>query len=78
MEGYEGVLYHYQQARVVEEGEFARLEFGYSIVCSGNHAMEDLKSNLEFQSIMGNILSKILMEKNEQIRTDNPEKPYLQ
>ena len=78
IEGCEGVIYHYQQARVIEEGEFARLEFGYSIVCSGDHGIEELKSSLEFQSIMGDILSKMIMVKNEQIRTDNTEKSYLQ
>ena len=67
---YEGVLYHYQKARVVEEGEFARLQFGYTIVHPGEHDIDVLTNDENLHTIMGDILTLILTaQANEQIRT---------
>jgi hypothetical protein len=80
IEGYEGVLYHYHQAKVVEEGELARLVFGYTIVNSGEHDPDELQKDENFSTIMGDILTTILLAKNEneKIRTNYPEEPDLQ
>ena len=70
IKGYEGVLYHYQKARVVEEGEFARLQFGYTIVHPGEHDIDVLTNDENLHTIMGDILTLILTaQANEQIRT---------
>ena len=71
-EEFNGVIYHYNKARVVEEGEFARLQFGYTIVHSGKYSMDDLNINEKFHIIMGDILTEILTKKaeDEQTRTD--------
>ena len=74
IKGYEGVLYHYQKARVVEEGEFARLQFGYTIIHPGEHDIDVLTSDENLHTIMGDILTSILTaQANEQIRTDDSE-----
>ena len=71
IKGYEGVLYHYQKARVVEEGEFARLQFGYTIIHPGEHDIDVLTNDENLHTIMGDILTSILTaQANEQIRTD--------
>ena len=72
---FKGVIYHYQKARVLEEGEFARLQFGYTIVHPGEHDIDDLTSDENLHTIMGDILTIILEKQaNEQARTnDNQE-----
>mgnify|MGYP003344184868 FL=1 len=71
VEGYEDVIYHYHKAKIVEEGELARLQFGYTIVHPGNHNVDDLTNDEKLHTIMGDILTNILTaQSNEQIRTD--------
>lgn len=64
VEGYEGVLYHYYKARMIEEEGVAKLQFAYNIVNPGKHDIDDLNNDAKFATIMGDILSKILMDKN--------------
>jgi hypothetical protein len=72
MKEFKGVIYHYQKARVLEEGEFARLQFGYTIVHPGEHDIDDLTKDENLHTIMGDILTTILANQaNEQTRTDN-------
>ena len=72
MKDYKGVIYHYQKARVLEEGEFARLQFGYTIVHPGEHDIDDLTKDDNLHTIMGDILTTLLeTQANEQTRTDN-------
>ena len=74
VKGYEEVLYHYHKAKVVEEGEFARLQFGYTIVHPGNSDIDELTKDEKLHTIMGDVLTSILTaQANEQIRTDNSE-----
>lgn len=72
---FKDILYHYHKVRISEQGEIASLEFGYTILYSGNHNSEDLQNNQDFVNLMGEILSQILENKvdNEQIRTDHSE-----
>ena len=81
VKGYEGVIYHYHKAKVVEEGELARLQFGFTIVHPGEHDIDELTKDENFVTIMGDILQEILLSKakaDEQIRTNNPEEFNLQ
>jgi len=74
VKGYENVLYHYHKAKVVEEGEFARLQFGYTIINPGEHDIDVLTKDENLHTIMGDVLTSILTaQKNEQIRTDDSE-----
>lgn len=75
MDKYRGVIYHYQKARVVEEEGFAKLQFGYTIVHSGEHNIDDLTKDENLHTIMGDILTIILeTQANEQTRTDDNQK----
>jgi len=79
MKEYKGVIYHYQKARVLEEGEFARLQFGYTIVHSGEHDIDDLTTDENLHTIMGDILTTLLeTQANEQTRTDHNQKFDIQ
>ena len=80
MEEYKGVLYHYQKARVVSEGEMAKLQFGYTIIHPGKHDIDDLTKDEELHTIMGDILTELIMTNkyNEQTRTDDTQEPDIQ
>jgi hypothetical protein len=70
-----GVVYHYGKAKIAEEGEVGRLQFGYTLVYPGEHDMDTLNSDPKFHTIMGDILSIILIAKaNDEARNDNSEK----
>ena len=58
-ENYKGVLYHYHKARVVEEGELAKLQFGFTIVHPGEYDIDDLTKDEELHTIMGDILTEL-------------------
>ena len=76
IEDYKGVLYHYHKARVVEEGEIARLQFGYTIVNPGEHDIDTLTNDEKLHTIMGDILTDILLNEkqlNGQVRTNDSE-----
>jgi hypothetical protein len=70
---YKGVVYHYHKARVIEEGALAKLQFGFTIVNPGEHDLEVLKYDTDYVTMMGDILTEIMLAKvnDEQNRTDN-------
>jgi len=75
---YQGVVYHYHKVRVVEEGDLARLQFGYTIVNPGKHDIDSLTSDEILHTMMGDVLSSILSAKiNEQTRTNDSKKSDL-
>ena len=73
---YEGVLYHYQEARMIEENGLGKLQFGYSLIHPGKHTLTELHEDANFVTIMGEILTEVLMKKldNEQTGKNNPQK----
>lgn len=76
---YQGVLYHYHRVKVVEEGALARLQFGYTIVNPGKHDIDVLTADENLHTIMGDVLSSILMAKaNEQTRTNDSKESGVQ
>ena len=76
---YAGVLYHYGKAKVIEEGEFARLYFDYTIEHTPNFTVHDLTIDSEFHTMIGDILTDILLKQsNEKIRNDNPQELNIQ
>ena len=81
MKEYEGVVYHYHKARIQEEGGVARLQFGYTLLDPGKHDIDDLNSSEEYHTIMGDILTILLMSKakeDESFRDNNTKKFDLQ
>ena len=78
MPEFKGVIFHYDKAGIVEDGEIARLSFGYTVIHPGEHDIDHLNSNEKFHTIMGDLLTQILMAKIEdENRNNNPEKPDL-
>lgn len=76
---YAGVLYHYGKAKVIEEGEFARLYFDYTIEHTPNFTVHDLTIDKEFHTMIGDILTDILMKQsNETIRNHDSQEPDIQ
>jgi hypothetical protein len=77
---YKGVVYHYHKARVIEEGALAKLQFGFTIVNPGEHDLEVLKYDTDYVTMMGDILTEIMLAKvnDEQNRTDNTQEFNLQ
>jgi hypothetical protein len=80
LDNYEDVVYHYHQARVVEEGELARLQFGYTILDSASYDIDELNTKPEFHTIMGDILTQIITAKieHEKTGTNNSKELNLQ
>lgn len=72
---YEGVLYHYGQARIAEEEGFAKLQFSYTIHQFGDHDPDELTNDPDFHTIMGDLLTKILTAQieDEKIRNNHSE-----
>ena len=63
---YAGVLYHYGQAKIVEEGEVARMVFDYTIINTGDFTLHELQTDEKFHTMIGDILTEILMEKADE------------
>jgi hypothetical protein len=59
---YAGVVYHYGKVRVVPQGEMGVLQFGYTIVNPGKHDIDALTKDENFSTMMGDILTEILMK----------------
>jgi hypothetical protein len=81
LDNYENVVYHYHKARIKEEGEVARLQFGYTLLHPGNYDIDELNIDGQFHEIMGDILTQLLMSKakeDESFRNNNTEKFNLQ
>jgi hypothetical protein len=72
-----GVIFQYFNVKFSEEGELARLKFQYDIIDPGTFDMDDLKNSQEFVTILGDLLTELIID-NEQTRTDNPKELDLQ
>jgi hypothetical protein len=68
---YQGVLYHYGKARVVEDEGFAKLQFSYTIDFAGQHDPDELTNDPDFHKIMGDLLTKILSAQIQDEKTRN-------
>jgi hypothetical protein len=78
---YTGVIFSYGMVKFVPETIVAKLEFTYNILHPGKHDIDLLQNDEKFVTIMGDILTQILMNKakaDEQIRTGNSEEFDLQ
>jgi hypothetical protein len=56
------VMYHYNGAKIVEEGVMARLQFGYNIINPGKFSTEQLTTNQQFSTLMGDILTQLILK----------------
>ena len=63
---YAGVLYHYGKAKIVEEIEVARVIFDYTLINTGDFTLHELQTDEEFHTMIGDILTEILLEKSDE------------
>lgn len=77
---YKDVVYHYNKARVSEQGAMAVLQFSYTTLHPGEHDIDELQNDQDFVTLMGDILTEIMLAKadNESTRTNNPQELDLQ
>lgn len=68
---YSGVVHSYGQVKFSEEYGMPKLSFGYTIISSGKYDVEALQSDQNFVTLIGDILTEIIIE-NEPSRTNNP------
>jgi hypothetical protein len=61
-EPYNQVLYHYGGVNFSEHGEVGVLNFNYSIIHSGCYEKEDLQNDQNFCTMIGDILSVLIIE----------------
>lgn len=73
---YSGVIFSYGMVKLNQDSYIPQLSFDYKIHELGTHTMEHLTGNEEFITIMGDILTEIIIE-NEPSRTNYPEESDL-
>lgn len=61
---YKGVLYHYNGAKIIEEGVMAKLQFGYNIINPGKYDIDSLSTSDEFSTLMGDILTQLILKED--------------
>ena len=70
---YQNVIYSYTGAKLIEEGELFRFQFGYQIIHSENHDEDVLQQDETLHEIMGNILTEIMIDYDEKARNNDIE-----
>jgi hypothetical protein len=70
---FQNVVYYYTGAKLIQEGELYRLQFGYEIIDSAEFDLAQLKEDDSFHELMGNILTDIMVEQDEKTRNDYTE-----
>lgn len=73
---YSGVVFSYGKVSLNQDSYLPQLRFDYAVISSGNHTVEALTADENFVTIMGDILTEIIIE-NEPIRTNHTEESDL-
>lgn len=81
---YLGVVFHFGKVKIEENGETAKVTFGYTLVYPGDcwSDIDELNEDKQFHSIMGEILDYILqtqskLEEMNGTGNFNPQEPNL-
>jgi hypothetical protein len=74
---YANVVYSYGKVSFSDELGVPKLQFGYSILHSGHYDLDGLQTDQNFVTIMGDILTDIII-KNEPTRKIDTEESDLQ
>lgn len=78
---FRGVTYYYGKVSLLEQMEFANLKFEYKVIETGDYTEEYLNSSHEFVTMIGDILTEILISeeaRHEQTRKNDSEEFDLQ
>lgn len=73
---YAGVIFSTSTVKFSDEFGYPKLSFNYRILSYGKHDEESLQNDQSFVTIMGDILTEIII-KYESPRTNNSEESYL-
>jgi hypothetical protein len=74
---YSGVVYTYGRVKFSDEFGMPKLSFGYNIIHPGTHTLDQLQDDQEYVTIMGDILTELII-KNESSRKNYSEESDLQ
>jgi hypothetical protein len=74
---YTGVVYSYGMVKLKPESVIPILQFNYNIYHSGQHDKQALQNNDNFVTIIGDILTEIIIQ-NESTRTNDTEESDIQ
>ena len=74
---YSSVVFSYGMVRFSWELDIPKLQFSFDILHSGDFDADLLKNDQEFVTIMGDILTEIIIE-NESTRTNDTQESNLQ
>lgn len=74
---YKSVVFSYGMVKFQNDLGMPKLSFDYTVLYSGEHDKDTLYNDNEFVTIIGDILTEIIIE-NEPTRTDNTEEFDLQ
>lgn len=69
---YASVVYSYGRVKFSDEIGIPKLSFGYTVLHSGHFDLETLQTDQEFVTIIGDILTEIII-KNEPLRNNHTE-----
>lgn len=73
---YSGVIYSYGTVKFSDEFDMPKLKFNFAVLYSGNHSASDLQTDQNFITIIGDILTDIIIN-NEPTRNDNSQESDL-
>lgn len=77
---YRGITYYYGTVKLIEQGALANLKFEFKVLNSGTHTEEALQSDEKFVTILGDILTELIISQSatyEQTRNNNTEESDL-
>lgn len=74
---YSSIIYSYGKVKFTEEFGMPKLSFGYTILHSGQYDLDTLQNDQEFVTIIGDILTEIIIN-NEPTREIHTQEPDLQ
>lgn len=74
---FSNILYRYDKVSIEETGLLPRLKFHYTLIYPNKFSAEHLTNSSEFVTIMGDILSDIVLSngKNNEVRTHHNQEP---
>lgn len=74
---YKSVVFSFGMVKFQNDFGMPKLSFNYNILHSGEYDLDTLQNSEEFVTLIGDILTDIIIE-NEPTRTDDTEEPDLQ
>ena len=74
---YAGIIYSYGGVKMDMDSGLPKLSFGFTVLHSGEYDIDQLNSDEEFVTVMGDILTEIIIH-NESTRVNDTKESDLQ